>query len=262
MSESESPSPTFGLQAAGETPKEPASVSEIRAEDIGGEHIEDMSARMYADKYKDAESLEAGYMELQKKLSESKPSTSDMGIDGILDAAGVKNNEVVENWTRDGSLTEEQYNGFARIGLSKDIVDTFLRGQVAVARNGEYAQEQVQHKAHDMVGGPEQWETMMNWAGSHYDEAHIDTINKRLADPNEFQGAIKELLWDYKMEAGQGFTQELVQGKAAPNTSAGFESVDDFVGAMSKVRSQGYADEAFKKRLANTPQHIIQGVSR
>lgn len=262
MSESESPSPTFGLQAAGETPKAPAEVHETRVQDVGGEHIEQMNARMYADKYKDPDSLEEGYLELQRKLSESKPSTSDMNIDQILDAAGVKNNEVVENWTRDGALTQEQYNGFARLGISKELVDTFLRGQVAVARNGEYAQEQVQHKAHDMVGGPEQWDTMMEWAGNHYNDEQVDGINKRLADPDQFQGAIKELLWDFKMEAGKGFTQPLVQGQAAPNTSAGFEDVNDFISAMSKVRSQGYADEAFKKRLANTPQHIIQGVAR
>ena len=259
---SEEASPTFGLEAAGETPKEPASVSEERVQDIGGEHIEDVNARMYADKYKDADSLEQGYLELQKKLSESKPSTAEMNIDQILDAAGVKNNEVVENWTRDGALTQEQYNSFAKVGLSRDLVDTFLRGQVAVARNGEYAQEQMKSKAQDMVGGAEQWNTMMDWAGNHYSEEQIDAINNRLADPQQYEGVIKEMLWDFKMESGKGFTQPLVQGQAAPNTSAGFTDVNEFVSAMAKVRSQGYADEAFERRLANTPQHIISGVSR
>lgn len=261
MSESEQ-SPTFGLQAAGETPKAQASVSETSVEDLQGTHTSDVNARMYADKYKDADSLEQGYMELQKKLSEERPSTSSMGIEGILDLAGVKNNEVIENWTTDGSLTEDQYAGFSKIGLSKEMVDTFLRGQVAVARNGEYAQQVIQGKAHDMVGGTEQWDTMMQWAGNHYPDDHIDAFNDRLADPAKFEGAIKEMLWDFKMESGKGFTQPLVQGQAAPNTAGGFSDVTEFVTAMAQVRAQGYADEAFKRRLGNTPQHIIQGVNR
>jgi hypothetical protein len=262
MNEQESPSPTFGLQAAGETPKPQAESIVERPNDIGGEHVQDMNARMYADKYKDADSLEAGYLELQSKLSEEKPSTSQMDIDGILSAANVNNNEVIENWTRDGNLTSEQYDGFSKIGLSKEVVDTFLRGQVAVARNGEYAQEQMKGKAEDMVGGAEQWESMAGWAGDHYSEEQIDSINAKLANPKTYEGAIKEMLWDFKMESGQGFTQPLVQGQAAPNTSTGFNDVNEFIAAMGKVRGQGYADEAFKRRLSNTPQHIINGVSR
>lgn len=262
MSESAEPSPTFGVQASGESPKDGTHVVETRLESSNDPNVHETSARMYADKYKDAESLEEGYMELQRKLSEAKPSTADFNIDQLLDQAGVKNDSVVQNWITDGKLTEEQYAGFAKIGISQDVVNQFLKGQVAIARNGEYAAESIISKAHDMAGGPEEWGTLMNWASSNYSEEQQEALNTRLEDPTKYEGAIKEMLWDYKMESGKAFTQPLVQGQAGPNTSSGFDDVGDFVAAMSQVRAQGYADENFKRRLANTPKHIIQGVSR
>ena len=260
MSEAES-SGTFGIQASGETPKDSSHVVETRMDDTPDPNSNETSARMYADKYKSVEDLEQGYQELQSKLSQEKPSTSDMNLDALLEAAGVSNDSVVQNWINDGKLTDEQYAGFQRIGISQDIVNQFLKGQVAIARNGEYAAEQVVAKAHDMAGGPEQWDSLMQWASGNYSEEQQAALNARLEDPTKFEGAIKEMLWDYKMESGKAFTQPLVQGQAAPNTSSGFDNVNEFVSAMAKVRTQGYADEAFKRRLANTPAHIIHGVN-
>lgn len=261
MSESAESSPTFGIQAAGETPKE-ANVVETRMEDSENPNVHETSARMFADKYKDVDSLEQGYLELQKKMSEERPSTSSLNLDGLLEQAGVSNDSVIQNWISDGALTDEQYAGFEKIGISKDVVNQFLKGQVAIARNGEYATEQIQARAHEMAGGPDQFESLMNWASQNYDENQQAALNARLEDPTKYEGAIKEMLWDYKMEGGKSFTQPLVQGQAAPNTSSGFDNVGEFINAMAEVRNQGYADENFKRRLANTPKHIIQGVNR
>jgi hypothetical protein len=44
--------------------------------------------------------------------------------------------------------------------------------------------------------------------------------------------------------------------------AAGFSTSDQVVAAFAAARRQGYLDETTKRRLANTPQHILQGINR
>ena len=258
----EASSPTFGIQAAGSTPAPTGSVEEVSMIPEGQQESgEAANARLYADKYQSVDDLEKGYQELQTKFSEARPSTSDMAIDDILDAAGLKGEEVATNWREDGHLTDGQYEAFGRLGFSKALIDQYFSGQVAIAQNGEYAVERMERKAQEMAGGPEEWQSLMRWAGNNLPENQIDGLNERLQKPTEYEGAIKELLWDYKVATGRlGGSRELLSGEAVPNTTSGFTNVNELVQAMGKAREQGYMDESTKRRIANTSQTILQGV--
>tara|TARA_Y100000310_G_scaffold219851_1_gene221284 strand:- start:132 stop:689 length:558 start_codon:yes stop_codon:yes gene_type:complete len=185
-----------------------------------------------------------------------------MDVNTLVESAGLKPEDIATNWQAEGQLTDAQYQSFAKMGISRNMVDTYLHGQSAIFQNGQYAQEQIQRQAHDMVGGVEEWQNLTNWYSQNNNESTVNSMNDRLGDPNQWQDAVKSMLWDYKMQAQQGFTQPLLQGDRMPNTSSGFESVNELMQAMSKVRAQGRTDEAFKRRLANTAPHILQGIDR
>jgi len=260
-----SESPTFGIQASGTTPSgESRQVSEaslVPEQQAGSDAVEQQqSARMYADKYQSVEDLEKGYTELQQKFSESRPKTSDMTIEAVLEAAGIRSDDLFNNFRNDGRLSDDQYDKMSNLGFSKSILDQFLQGQVAIAQNGVYAQDRMLRHAHEMAGGEEEYNGLMRWAAQTLPEERIDALNQRLDDPSGYEGAIKELLWDFKVQTGRGGTHELLSGETMPNTSSGFTNVVELLDAMRSAREQGYMDEATKRRIANTPSHILSGV--
>lgn len=259
-----SESPTFGIQAAGTTPAgESRQVSEaslVPEEQSGAPTEQQQTARMYADKYNSVEDLEKGYSELQQKFSDARPSTSEMTIDAVLEAAGIRSDDMFNNFKNDGRLTDDQYDKMSNMGFSKSVIDQFLQGQVAIAQNGVYAQDRMLRTAHEMAGGEEEFNGLMRWAAQSMPEERIDALNQRLDDPSQYEGAIKELLWDFKVQTGRGGSQELLSGETMPNTTSGFTNVVELLDAMRGAREQGYMDEATKRRIANTPSHILSGV--
>jgi hypothetical protein len=147
------------------------------------------------------------------------------------------------------------------MGISKNVVNEFMQGQMARSTNTQFVQKEAQSKAVQMAGGEQELENLFSWAGKRFqsEPAKLEEINNRLGDPKQFEGAIKELLYDFKVQSGTGFTQQLVEGNAMPNVSSGFSSVDEFVSAMKAAREQGFS-KSFLNRLKNTPAHIKQGI--
>lgn len=254
-------SPTFGLQASGATPPPAPEVANTPMENAdSAEGFHEDSARTYADKYNSVEDLESGYKELQKKLSERAPDTSELSVDQIVERAGLNGGDLVTNWQTDGKLSDAQYESFAKTGISKNMIDSYLHGQTAIAQNGSYAQEKIQSEAAELAGGQKEFANLMNWATENYPQDKQESLNVLLEDPAQWRTAVKEMMWDWKMESGRGFTQPLIQGQSMPNTSSGFETVGELLGAMAQIRRSGKPDESFKRRLSNTSQQIIQGI--
>jgi hypothetical protein len=253
-------SPTFAVQASGTTPADAPDVVTTPMENVQETPTEGMSARTYADKFESVEALEQGYGELAKKLGERVPKIGEMSPDEVVKAAGLDVADIVTNWQASGKLTDAQYTALSRQGYSRSAVDAHMHGQVAIGQNNNYAQEAIQRQAHELAGGETEYHNLMKWASTNYQDAKKASLDGLLENPTTWQAAIKEMLWDYKVQTGRGFTQPLVDGHVMPNTSTGFNTVAELVAAMGEVRRQGHADEAFKRRLANTSNTIMQGV--
>ena len=224
---------------------------------------ETLEEKLFAGKYKSIEDLEKGYDELNKKLSQMKPDTGDMTIEQILESAQLNNMDIVTNWQKDGKLTDEQYSKLASVGYGKSVVDTYLKGQSAQAQNSIYAQEQIKQHAHKLAGGEQEYNGLMRWAAVNLPEQRQTELNERLAQTESYEGAIKELLYDYKMATGTAAGRsEILAGQAMPNVSDGYKTTDEFLSALAQAKRQGYKDAAFLNRLKNTPQHIVQGIDK
>jgi hypothetical protein len=228
--------------------------------DVSMSEAAETQPRMYAGKYKSIEDLERGYTELQKSQS-SRPDFASMDVESLLQHAGVTGGDLATNWQEHGTLTEDQYTALRKVGLGKEVVDTFLRGQQAMAKNNHYQVQQAVEAAASLAGGRQQLENLFAWANNHYDESQLERFQTMADDPGQIGAAVKEMMFDWKNVSGQGFTSQLVNGQAMPNAASGFESVHEFIEAMGKARKNGF-DAAFQRRLANTPQHILRGIDR
>lgn len=251
----EGESPTQSIQEQGTTPADTGVTTEMSMDQVA-----ETQPKMFAGKYKSVEELEQGYTELQKSMS-SKTDYSSMDIDTLLTHAGVTGGDLATNWQEHGELTEDQYSALSKVGLGKQVVNTFLQGQQAMAQNNHYEVQQSVEAAAKIAGGQEQLQNLTEWASNHYDEAALARFQSMLNDPSQIAAAVKEMSFDWKNVSGQGFTSQLVNGQAMPNTSAGFESVHEFVEAMGQARKNGF-DAAFQRRLANTSQHILRGIDQ
>lgn len=254
--------PAFAAQASGMTPKAPA---QVHTESVIPEDTppDQGTARSYADKFKSVEDLESAYKSLETKLGE-RSQFGQMNVDQLIEAIGLDNNQITANWKADGQLTPDQYEAFSRAGWSREIVDGYLNGQTAIAQNSVYAQQKMLQHAQQLCGGELEWDGLKRWAAMNVPEERLDALNTRLADPAHYESALKELLWDWNLATGKGGTANMamLSGQSMPNTTAGFTSSSEMLAEMQRVKDQGYMDQSFKNRMANTADSIIQGIDK
>ena len=254
-------SPLLEIQSPGDAPADDNTQQMEMPLDSEPQQTEDTSEqRVYAGKYNNADELEKAYVELNQMQSKQKQELSNLDLNGIIERAGVDNESVIHNFSSDGRLTDEQYQGFEKIGFGRTLVDEFLQGQLARTQVSANAQLQIQDQARQMAGGEVELNNLLAWAGQNYNEGQVQRFNERLGSPTEYQGAIKEVLYDYRQATATGFTKPLVTGQRMPNTSSGFSTVAELLKSIQQAQSEGHMSEQTKRRIANTPEHILQGI--
>lgn len=141
-----------------------------------------------------------------------------------------------------GELTEDQYNALEGAGYSKEIVDQYIQGQLALS---EAAEAQIVNAG----GGQEQVERMFDWARENLTEQQIAAYDKKFADGgSEAIMAMEHLKAKYD-GAGFGSGGSRVTGANAPrgNTDT-FKSVEQVREAMADPRYKN--DPAYRKAVA------------
>jgi hypothetical protein len=197
------------------------------------------------EKFSNAEELAKSYSELEKKVSQEK--TADVTQEAIEDnkqaaekATGLNLNSYYDEYAEKGELSEKTYEDLAKSGLSKDLVDSYIKGQKAIA-------DQTTQAAYNSVGGQESYQKMMEWATKTLPEAEIKTFNKTMdsGDANQVHLAIQGMNARYKET---NFSEpNLLKGEAAPATDV-FRSTAEIVRAMQDPRYK--EDTAYQKDVA------------
>ena len=232
---------------------------------------ESQAPEKLAGKYESVQELISAYEEAQRKITElsqqqlpqqSVPEMqAERDIKGVLDATGLDMAQIRASWDSLGSLTPEQYDAFRTVGYSKDVVDTFITGQYAVAGQQANIQVQMKDNAISMAGGEDQLNNVMEWAKNHYNEPQSESLNGRLSDPRTYESAIKELLYDFRAEVGSSNSRPLagVEAVAPPPGVDGYKTVQEVLAVFAQLRETGITEE-IKARLAKTPQQLLEGV--
>ena len=267
-----------------DTSEDPVVANEIAAKEAEslkiGEELMAKQDNMLAGKYKSAEELETAYLELQKKLGESPASTAEdtaepaqefefYGEDGSVnyDTANEVYGEQLGNTFKDndidpfemnkhfvennGTLSDEMYDKLGQAGLSKSLVDSYLKGvreevgfdaPAATLTDAEIADVK------SIANGEEGYQSLMNWAGNNLSKEDQDNYDQVLTTGNKtaIKFAVKALMGQY--EDANGRDSKIVTGKESPQES--YRSMAEVVRDMNKpeyTQDQAFRDDVLRK---------------
>jgi hypothetical protein len=183
----------------------PADQSELNADEMDSlavaEAAEGERQEMFAGKFKDAKSLEQAYIELQKKLGESRDEVQQTDEPDEGDQGDEEESEEVEEEDTEQRLTQEQAD-----------------------------------KLFEMVGGKKAYQAMIEWAGQSLSQGEIDMYDRVMAkgDPSAIFFAVQALSGRFNDAVGKD--GKLLTGRGSSSEDSSFRSQAELVQAMSDPR--------------------------
>lgn len=224
------------------------------------------------DKFKDPEQMAQAYSELERKLGngntdnetigENKPNNNVLpdedevsGADGDGDLQGEQPNETTDpdeqvpstisfdkyaqEIAEHGELTGDSYQELAKQGFSKDVVDTYIAGQKAIA-------ESQNQKFQEAIGNNDM-DKMVAWANQNYTPEQQDKYNKRVesGDTDQVLFALEKLRNDY--EKSNGTHTPPIQGSGGGVSGDVYTSFQQFIADQSKPEYR--SDPAYRQRI-------------
>ena len=183
----------------------PADQSELNADEQESLQIAESNEaeqqQLLAGKFKDPQSLEQAYIELQKKLGERNDVRNEEGNEEAEASEEVEETEESEEDDSQETLTEAQ---------AKQLFE--------------------------MVGGEKAYKSMISWAGQNLTEQEISMYDSVMGkgDPNAIFFAMQAL--NNKYIEAVGNDGQLLTGRGGNDSVAAFRSQAELVQAMSDPR--------------------------
>jgi len=251
-------------------------IAEKEAESLKvGEELMAKQDKMLAGKYKSVEDLEAAYNELQKKLGDKPTETAEdtaepateyqfysddgsVNYDTANEVYGTKLGETFKENGIDpfemneyfdknnGTLSDEMYDKLGEAGLSRPMVEAYLKGlrnELGYPQDAEpVLSESEVDEVKAIAGGSEGYDALMDWAGENLSKEDAKNYDDVLATANKsaIKFAVKALMGQY--EDSQGRDSRIVTGKES--STENYRSMAEVVRDMNKPEYQ--TDEAFR----------------
>ena len=207
-----------------------------------GEQMQEAQDNLLAGKYKNAEELEKGYLELQQKLNtkEEEPAQEEVEEEEAA-TEEVETNILDQLWEEAG--TEEGYTQESLDKLRKMSVDELA--QMHLEYRESVTKEQPQNRdfteadikeLKGIVGGEKNYANMVQWAQGALNEQEIKMFDAVMAkgDPLGAFFAVRAL--GYAYNDAVGYDGKMVQGKAPKQSNDQFRSQQEVVRAMADPR--------------------------
>ena len=212
-----------------------------------GEALEEQQNQLLAGKFKDAEDLEKGYIELQKKLGEQKEEVEEQEVEPVENTE-EETTEVDATFL--DKLWDEANDEFSQETLKElegmkpqDLAEMHLqyRARTQPAQLTDEAIDSLQ----GVAGGREGYDTMIDWAQQNLQEQEIkmyDTVMDR-GDPLACFFAVQALKNRY--DEASGVEGQMLTGKAPSNKGDTFRSQAEVVRAMNDPKYEN--DPAYRQ---------------
>ena len=206
------------------------------------------------EKFKSAEDMANAYSELEKKLGqpaseeqqEEEPQQTEETEDENDKPEASNYNEAVveasqEFFQNDGQLSEETYQKLEKVGLPRDLVDSYAAGQQALLQS-----EEAQIKG--VAGG--EYDQMAEWANEHLPSEEVDAFDEAVTSGSVQQAklAVQGLYARYQNATGSR-PKTLVQGAVSGSSTMPFKSMQELARAQSDPRYRS-GDKAYHEEIA------------
>ena len=232
---------------------ETTSVDNLSAEEQDslqvGEQMQQAQDNLLAGKYKNAEELEKGYLELQQKLSNNETEQAEPEVEQAEpEEQTVLDRIWEESTTREEfspELTEEISN-MSSTELANMYLDYRQANEGAEPGRKDFtAQEIAELKG--VVGGEQNYANMIDWAQQSLNEQEIKMFDAVMAngDPLAAFFAVRSL--GYAYQDAIGYDGNVVQGKAPRQNTDQFRSQAEVVAAMGDPRYE--SDPAYRRDI-------------
>ena len=221
------------------------------------------------DKFKSPEDMAKSYQELEKQYTQlrqgkapvDEPAGKDTGDEAPLEEVAGKQatledvQEILPGFSEDqimeysetawetGTLKDDQYKALEAKGFSREIVDQYIQGQLALAEGQRNA-------LINAGGGETKVNEMFSWAATNLDKKTVDSFNAKFEQGGPDALMAMELLSAKYAQSGKAGSSGLVTGAGnAPGVSTDvFRSVAQVQQAMSDPRYK--TDSAYRNEVA------------
>ena len=218
-----------------------------------GEKLAEQEQQLLAGKYKSAEELERGYLELQKRLSGKEEPEVEAQEEAPQEEEQPEENDEVDLYDtimesyRTGEWDPEVVSKVE--GMNPvDVANMFLEKGVAQQQTPQATAEDIT-QIQESVGGDTEYQNMIQWASQNLSEQEVamyDAVMDR-GDPLAMFFAAQAL--NARYQDAVGYDGELLAGTAPKNTTDVFRSQAELVAAMSDPRYD--KDPAYRADVAD-----------
>ena len=207
-----------------------------------GEEMQQAQDDLLAGKYKNAQELEKGYLELQEKLGSQESEVEELddeeGGEGEYEDLDILD-ELWEYETHNEEIHEEALAELQKMD-PVDIAEMHLAYRKQVEENGgtqgqDFSAEQVT-QLQGVVGGKENYTRLVDWGQQAMSEQEINMFDAVMqkGDPISAFFAVKALAYAY--QDAVGYEGKTIQGKAPSQSGNQFRSQAELVEAMGDPR--------------------------
>ena len=217
-----------------------------------GEKMEQAQEQLLAGKYKNAEELEKGYLELQQKLSnneeepqkeaqeEESESPDEVSVLDRMWEEAISGNDFSEELTK-------EIQDMSPTDLANMYLDyRQQQEQQPTAGSRDFSTEEIT-QLKSIVGGDKNYTNMIDWAQKSLNEQEVkmfDAVMER-GDPLAAFFAVRSLAYAYNDAIG--YDGNMVQGKAPRQSNDQFRSQQEVVRAMADPRYE--EDPAYRRDI-------------
>ena len=211
-----------------------------------GEKMAEEQSDLLAGKYKSAEELERGYLELQRQLGKGEeapqqqqdvdPNVTPYQEDGSVDydtvetvygeqITNVMEDAGIDPWKRashfndnEGTLTPQMTDELVNAGFPRETVEAYLQGQrqqMGFTPTVENLSDAEVREVQNLAGGKAAYDNLTQWAEQNLPQADVDAFDEVINTGNKaaVRFAVKALNAQYEDAVGR--SPDLVTGKTS-----------------------------------------------
>jgi hypothetical protein len=195
------------------------------------------------EKFANAEELAKAYSNLESKLGnneqteeipvEEQPQTQDE----VEKATGLKLDDYYNEYAENGNLSDESFNKLNDMGLPRDLVESYMRGQQAIT-------DSMTQDMYNIAGGEQEYKAMLDWASNNLSDSEIQAYNNAL-ETDIAQAKLTLTGIQAKYQTGSSNEPNLTQGQVVNNRTDVFNSTAEIVNAINDSR---YAEDTHYRK--------------